>query len=161
MKDVYRLASHLVRDADKAADATQETFLQAWKAFDRFQPGTNCKAWMFTILVNVIRQQRRQSAKWITISDEEIQGHHLTSAQPLPDRLTDEDILSALGEVPEGYREVLLLVDVQEFSYKEAAGVLGIPIGTVMSRLSRGRTLLRDRLSTVAELYGIRKVVNA
>ena len=74
---------------------------------------------------------------------------------PLPDHITDEEMLAALSEVPQDFRAVVLLMDVEEFSYKEAAGILNVPIGTVMSRLSRGRKLLRDRLAGVARSYGI------
>lgn len=74
---------------------------------------------------------------------------------PIPERITDEEMLAALADVPHDYRAVVLLIDVEEFSYKEASGILSVPIGTVMSRLSRGRRLLRERLAGVAESYGI------
>lgn len=76
---------------------------------------------------------------------------------PIPEHITDEEVLAALAEVPQDYRAVVLLVDVEEFSYKDAAGILGAPIGTVMSRLSRGRRALRERLAGMAKSYGIGK----
>jgi RNA polymerase sigma-70 factor (ECF subfamily) len=74
---------------------------------------------------------------------------------PLPEQITDEEMLAALTEVPQEFRAVVLLIDVEEFSYKEAAGILNVPIGTVMSRLSRGRRLLREKLVDLAQAYGI------
>jgi RNA polymerase sigma-70 factor (ECF subfamily) len=79
------------------------------------------------------------------------------STAPVPERLTDEEILAAIDRVPPDFRAVVLLVDVEEFSYKETSGILRVPIGTVMSRLSRGRKLLREQLEELAQSYGIRK----
>ena len=91
------------------------------------------------------------------IKDSEEVIEHLpgTAHVPLPESITDEEILAALSAVPQDYRAIVLLVDVEEFSYKEAAGILDVPIGTVMSRLSRGRKLLRERLADLARSYGI------
>ena len=158
LSDIYRTATRLLSDSTKAEDVLQEVYLQAWKSFDRFETGTNCSAWLFKILFNTLHHYRR---KWFNIrivkdSEELIQT--AASAPPVPEQITDDEILAALATVPEDFRSVVLLVDVEEFSYKESAGILNIPIGTVMSRLSRGRKLLRQRLAGVARSYGIGNV---
>jgi RNA polymerase sigma-70 factor (ECF subfamily) len=91
---------------------------------------------------------------------EEFIEANLTAREPVPDHLTDSDILAALDAIPTDFRAVVLMVDVEEFEYKEAAEILGIPIGTVMSRLSRGRKLLREQLANVARSYGIGKTAS-
>jgi len=146
LKHLYQTAAHVIGDRTEAEDLVQQTYLQAWKAFDRFQPGTNCRAWLFQILFNVIRHHRRGWFSRRVLVDCDFFEDVLPAEDPIPDTLTDEEVLSALDCVPQSFREVLLLVDVQEFSYKEAAETLNIPIGTVMSRLSRGRDLLRNQL---------------
>ena len=146
--DLYRTAVRVIGDRETAEDLVQETYLEAWKSFRRFQPGTNCRAWLFKILFHVIHHHRR---KWFrfkfTGEDEAMLEQTLVYDPPIPQDITDEDMLAALDRVPQNYREVLLLADVQEFSYKEVADTLNIPIGTVMSRLSRGRAVLRTQLS--------------
>lgn len=155
MDDLFRAATRLLSDHSKASDAVQETYLIAWKSFDRYEQGTNCRAWLFQILFNVVRHERRKWFKWITGKEEDLAQSQVAAPAPVPDALTDGDILAALDKLPIQFREVLLVVDVQEFSYKEAAGILRVKIGTVMSRLSRARGLLRDQLVIVAESYGI------
>lgn len=149
--DLCRTAHRVIGDRSQAEDLVQETYLQAWKSFHRFEPGTNCRAWLFKILFHVIHHHRRKwfSAKFVQ-EGEELLEETLVYEPPVPETLTDEDILVALDRVPEHFREVLLLVDVQEFSYKETAEMLKLPIGTIMSRLSRGRNLLRIQLSQPA-----------
>ena len=153
--DLYRTAMRLLRDASKASDAVQETYLLAWKSFDKYERGTNCRAWLFQILFNVVRHQRRDWFKWITGRDEDLAGLARAAPYPVPESLSDNDILTALDSLPVPFRDAVLLVDVQEFAYKEASGILNIPIGTVMSRLSRGRALLRAQLADTARAYGI------
>ena|SRR5437868_5491688 len=155
MDDLFRAAVRMVGDHSKASDAVQDTYVLAWKTFDRYQPGTNCRAWLFQILFNVVRHERRSWFKWVTGKEEDVAQSQLTAMEPIPDRLTDRDILAAIDSLPIQFREVLLLVDVEEFSYKEASEILKAPIGTVMSRLNRGRTLLRGQLADVARSYGI------
>ena len=157
MNDLFRTAARLLGDGGKAEDVVQEAYLQAWKSFDRFQPGTNCRAWLFQILFHSIHHYRRRwlSFRWVSESEEPLDT--IAGAEPVPDVLTDEEILSALDKIPADFRAVLVLADVEEFSYKEVANILKIPIGTVMSRLSRGRKLLRYQLSGVAQAYGIGK----
>ena len=154
-KDLYRAALRLLQDTGKAGDAVQETFLLAWKSFDRYARGSNCKAWLFQILFNVVRHERRAWFKWITGREEDAAGSVLVAREPVASDLADQDILAALDRLPLQFREVLLLVDVEEFSYKEAGEMLRTPIGTVMSRLSRGRAILRQQLGEVARSYGI------
>jgi RNA polymerase sigma-70 factor, ECF subfamily len=156
LNDIYRTSRHLLGNPTAAEDVVQDVYLAAWKSFDRFEPGTNCRAWLFRILFHSLHHYRR---KWLNsreISDaEEIIGKaQARPAEPQPE-IRDEDMLAALGAIAGEYREVVLLVDVEEFSYKDAAAILAVPPGTVMSRLSRGRRLLRERLSGVAQSYGI------
>lgn len=161
MNDLYRAAARLLGDRAEAEDVVQEVFLTAWKSFHRFQPGTNCRAWLFKILIFSIYHHRRRSLRFPLLSDrEESLVHGLRYAPPAPEQLTDGEILAALGRVPPDFRAVILLADVEEFSYKEAATILNIPIGTVMSRLSRGRRLLREQLADVARSYGIGKTTD-
>jgi len=156
LNDLYRTAVHLVRDRTEAHDLVQEAYLQAWKAFHRFEPGTNCRAWLFKILINEVRHYRRRWFNNKTVAEPE-QSFEETLAfePPIPDDIQDEDVLAALDEIPREFREVVLLSDVQEFSYKEIAEMLGIPVGTVMSRLSRGRKQLRVKLASYANATGV------
>lgn len=158
LNDIYRTAARLLADSAKADDVVQDVYLQAWKSFDRFEVGTNCRAWLYKILFHVMHHHRRKwfNSRVVKESEEflEIAAAH---EAPIPEHLTDAEILAALDRVPPDFRAVVLLVDVEEFSYKEASGVLGVPIGTVMSRLSRGRKLLREQLEATAQSYGIGK----
>ena len=156
MNDLYRAACSMLRNREDAEDVLQEMYLRAWRAFESFTPGTNCKAWLFKILFNVIRNHRR---KWFnkfvfTTEPEELEGTMVYQA-PVAEKLSDEEILTAFEKLPGQFAEVVLLADVYEFSYKEVHETLNIPIGTVMSRLSRGRHLLRTHLtgSTVAATF--------
>lgn len=155
MDDLFRSAVRLLGDQSKASDAVQDTYVLAWQSFHRYQAGTNCRAWLFQILFNVVRQERRTRFKWLTGAEEDVAQSQITAPQPIPNTLTDREILGAVDSLPVQFREVLLLVDVEEFSYKETSEILKVPIGTVMSRLSRGRGLLRDELADVARSYGI------
>ena len=158
LDDLYRTATRLLADSTKADDVVQDVYLQAWKSFDRFEVGTNCRAWLYKILFHVVHHHRR---KWFNVrmvkDSEEILDQVAVSSDPILEHLTDEEILCALDRVPHDFRAVVLLVDVDEFSYKEASAILNVPIGTVMSRLSRGRKLLREQLAETAQSYGIGK----
>src|SRR6266566_8529432 len=145
--DLFRAAVRLVGDRSKAGDAVQDTYLLAWKTFRRYQQGTNCRAWLFQILFNVVRHERRNWFKWLTGKEEDLAEAQLVAPAPIPDTLTDGNILAALDKLPAQFREALLLVDVEEFSYKEASEILQVPIGTIMSRLNRARGLLRNQLT--------------
>ena len=156
LHDLFRTATRLVGDRARAEDVVQDVYLQAWKSFDRFTPGTNCRAWLFKILLNTLHHYRRKWFKVRFMKDEEGDLENTVQyAPPVPEKLTDEEVLSALDRVPVEFRTVVVLADVEEFSYKEIAHMLEIPIGTVMSRLSRGRKLLRELLGGMARSYGI------
>jgi RNA polymerase sigma-70 factor, ECF subfamily len=156
MNDIYRTAARLLGNGAGADDVVQDVYLQAWKCFDQFEIGTNCRAWLFKILFHTIHHYRR---KWLNIrmvkDSEDILEQVPAACAPLPEQITDEEMIAALADVPQDFRAAVLLIDVEEFTYKEAAGILNVPIGTVMSRLSRGRKALRERLAGVAESYGI------
>jgi RNA polymerase sigma-70 factor (ECF subfamily) len=145
MQELYRTAVAMLRDRIQAQDIVQETYLRAWKAFSSFTPGTNCRAWLFKILLREISHHRR---RWFNRS--QFCGPEaldlLVYKEPQSEDLTDEEILSTLRKLPAGFAEVVLLADVHDFTYKEIQEVLNIPIGTVMSRLSRGRSLMRSYL---------------
>jgi len=158
LADLYRSASLLVQNSPEAEDLVQEVYLEAWKSFHRFEPGTNCRAWLFKILFHRLHHLRRRlikTSKWEAFATPADEGN-LMAEPPIPQEIQDDDILRALESVPLEFREVVLMADVEEFSYKEIAATLKIPLGTVMSRLSRARKLLRQELAEVAGLYGIR-----
>lgn len=156
LNDLFRTALRVIGEKAGAEDVVQETYLQAWKSFDRFEPGTNCRAWLYRILFHCIQHQRRKLLRF-PAADNASDLLDTVAARPEPalGTLSDAQILEALDRLPPDFRAVVLLADVEEFAYKEVAGVLGIPLGTVMSRLSRGRKLLRQALLEVAKIYGI------
>jgi len=156
--DLFRTAVRLVMDRAEAEDLLQEVYMQAWKSFERYEPGTNCRAWLYKILFNKLNHQRRRKfsqGRWLQ-ADDALLAETVAYEQPVAHDLTDEEVLGAHDRLPANFREVVLLADVEEFSYKEVAEVLGVPIGTVMSRLSRGRKQLRETLAGVAGQYGIK-----
>jgi len=156
LSDIFRTAARILGDHARAEDLAQEAYLQAWKSFGRFEPGTNCRAWLFKILFHCINHHRRKWFRFPLLKEtEEFIEANLPQRDVIPEQLTDEDILAALDRIPAEFRAVILMVDVEEFGYKDAADILSIPIGTVMSRLSRGRKLLREQLGDVAQSYGI------
>jgi RNA polymerase sigma-70 factor, ECF subfamily len=156
LNELYQTAVHLVRDRTEAQDVVQNVYFNAWKSFHRFEPGTNCRAWLFKILFNEIRHYRR---KWFTNriipNDERSLEETVAYEPPIAKEIKDEDVLAALDEIPGEFREVVLLADVHEFAYKEIAQTLNVPVGTVMSRLSRGRKHLRSKLADYAKDHGI------
>jgi RNA polymerase sigma-70 factor, ECF subfamily len=156
LNDIFRTASRVLGDRSRAEDVAQEVYLQAWKSFHRFEAGTNCRAWLFKILFHCVNHHRRKWFRFPLLKEtEEFLEANLPAAEPIPEHLTDADILAALDRIPADFRSVILMVDVEEFAYKDAAEILSIPIGTVMSRLSRARKLLREQLAAVAQAYGI------
>jgi len=158
LHDLYRTALRVIGEKGHADDIVQEVYLQAWLSFERFEPGTNCRAWLYKILFHTVSHHRRKWFRMTLLKDtQEFLEANLVQPESVSEQVTDADILRALDEVPADYRSVVLLVDVEEFAYKEVAEILGIPIGTVMSRLSRGRAQLRKRLVKVARSYGIGK----
>lgn len=151
---LYRTAVRLTRNPADAEDLVQETFLKAFRASSRFERGTNLRAWLFTILMNGFRNRRRDSARDVVDVDSEVveraEGRPEQSATPeqqlLRDTL-DADLQRALDALPDAFRQAVWLRDVEEFSYADIAVMLGVPAGTVMSRISRGRRLLYERLA--------------
>jgi RNA polymerase sigma-70 factor (ECF subfamily) len=166
MDHLYSTALHLSRDPDQAADLLQETYLRAYRSWHQFTPGTNCKAWLLTILYNAFRNRYRadRSAPPLVELDEVA---HVRDADPsvtivaddpvdlLSMQVLDSDVEAALRALPQEYRTAVILVDVQELTYEEAAVVVGSPVGTIRSRLSRGRTLLQRALHAYAQERGL------
>lgn len=149
---LLRAANRLGRDFQDGEDIVQETYLRAWKYFDSFDSGTNCRAWLFGIMFNVIRARRGKQAKRPEIplmEDEsaEYQRSNVLTFDPLK-QIEGREVLEAASKLSEDHRAVLGLIVVEEFSYQEAATVLEVPVGTVMSRLHRARLELRRRLIT-------------
>lgn len=147
LDDLFRTAASIMRSRNEAEDIVQETYFQAWKSFDRFTPGTNCRAWLFRVLFHVIAHHRRKWFKSFIVNDPGLLEQSAVYSAPIPENLTDEEIINAFRRIPQHYAEVVMLADVHEFSYKEIQDTLGIPVGTVMSRLSRGRQMLRKQLA--------------
>jgi len=145
---LFRVAMWLERDRQDAEDLVQETMIQALKSFHRFASGTNCSAWLVAILHHVRSNRRRASSRRGEVQDVDDRIAETVPFVPaIPQRVTDEDMLNALRAIPEPHQAVILLCDVEDMTYKEIAHALSIPIGTVMSRLHRGRALLRKQLS--------------
>ncbi len=156
MADVFRVANYLARDCEEAEDLTQETFIQALKSFHRYTPDTNCRAWLVTILYHLNSKRKYKLGRLKLVEDVEEQiAQTVAFVPPIPENLKDEEILQALERLPQAFRDAVVLSDVEEFSYKEVAELLQVPIGTVMSRLSRGRKLLRLQLTDYARNFGI------
>jgi RNA polymerase sigma-70 factor (ECF subfamily) len=154
---LYRTALRLTRVPADAEDLVQDTYLRAFRAADRFEPGTNLRAWLFTILHNVAKNRVRDRARdMVTVDSDAVElaadaPGPLTPVAETPEtRLIGEtlapELQSAIDALPEAYRQAVWLRDVEEFTYAEIADILAVPIGTVMSRISRGRRLLFEQL---------------
>jgi RNA polymerase sigma-70 factor, ECF subfamily len=162
---LYRTALRLTRVPADAEDLVQETYLKAFRAADRFEPGTNLRAWLFTILHNTARNRARDRAReGVTVDSEAVDqaadgpSYGLTGRIETPEALLLKDSLTpelqtAVDELPEAFRQAVWLRDVEEFSYAEIASMLNIPVGTVMSRISRGRRLLFERLQHLKPVH--------
>jgi RNA polymerase sigma-70 factor, ECF subfamily len=158
---VYRVARHLVGTREEAEDLVQETYARAFRSWRSFQPGTNLRAWLLRILTNLNidrgrRAQRAPDTQPLEEGDyflynklEESAGRPLEEEQVV-ERLSQDNVVSALSSVPHDFRDVLVLVDIGDFSYADAAQILDIPIGTVMSRLHRARRILKQELAEKA-----------
>jgi RNA polymerase sigma-70 factor (ECF subfamily) len=151
---LYSAALRLTRNPDDAKDLLQETILRAFRCFHQFAPGTNCRAWMLTILYNNFRNICRRGRHERSAEDSEIERELDARVPPgdpalcnpedlLATRMAGRRIEAALNTLPPEFREALLLVDVQDLNYQEVAIVLDVPLGTVKSRVSRGRALMR------------------
>ena len=155
LEPLFATAMRLTRNRTDAEDLVQDTFVKALRFSDRFAAGTNLKAWLYTILLNTWRNRRRDASRAAVDVDSprvEEAATDGTAAQETPEQILlratlRDDLQDALDALPEAFREAVWLRDVEEFTYAEIAEMLGIPIGTVMSRISRGRRLLFERLS--------------
>lgn len=155
--ELLRVASRLCGSADAGEDLLQETYLQAWRSFHRFEPGTNCRAWLYKILLFTYAAQKRQRARRPFLVDLDAAGETALGVDvPTPDTLTKEAVKAAFDQLPEHFRTPVLLVDVEGLTYREAAEAMDVPIGTIMSRLSRGRALLRVELARHAPESAVR-----
>jgi RNA polymerase sigma-70 factor (ECF subfamily) len=164
---LYSAAFYLCGDRDHAADLVQETFLRAFRFFHQFEPGTNCRAWLLTILHNTFRNQRRageRERRQLDIDDPgaareatEASGIDSDPQSLVLAEFMDQEIVQALGELPEEFRSAVVAIDLQELTYEEGARALGCPVGTIRSRLSRGRHLLERKLASYASERGIVK----
>jgi RNA polymerase sigma-70 factor, ECF subfamily len=162
LDSLYRAALRLTRVPADAEDLVQETYLKAFRAVDRFEPGTNLRAWLFTILHNTALNRARDRSRAAVSVDSDIvdraadappPGGTSAGAAETPESLLIRDTLApelqaAIDALPAAFRQAVWLRDVEEFSYAEIAGMLSIPIGTVMSRISRGRRLLYEALKS-------------
>lgn len=164
MEDVYRFALSLTRDAADAEDVVQETFLRAYRSWHTFQLGSDCRRWLFTICRNAFLRTRERDRFEVELEDGDAEALaavrvHQQMMQDGTDRiLTRLDLgpalARALDELEEPFRSAVVLVDLEDQSYETAAQVLGVPIGTVRSRLFRGRRQLQERLMTYARDAG-------
>lgn len=167
-RPLYGLALRLTRSPSDAEDLVQETFLRAFRFSERFEPGTNLKAWLFRILTNTFINKYRRQAKERElvegVEQEAVRQQLVPTDSALPfvdpenalvDRFMSDEVAAALEQVPIDFRTVVLLADVHDFSYKEIALMLDCPVGTVMSRLYRGRRILQQILFAYAVEQGI------
>lgn len=170
LRRVYNVALRLARRPEDASDLVQETYLRAYRGFDRFQAGTNCKSWLLTILysvfVNKYRKQKREGQR-VPVEDLEDGFHRALATETAEVEWSalraanldspGEEVAKALAELPESFRVAVLLVDVEELSYEEAAAALHCPVGTLRSRLFRARKLLFMALTDYARRAGYLK----
>ena len=171
LDSLYGAALRMTRNPADAEDLVQETMLRAYRAFDRFEAGTNLKAWLFRIMTNAyINQYRKRQREPVKVPTDELEefdlyqeikshdpAYEATPETIVLDSLVDSDIIEALDDLPEQFRLAVILSDVEDFSYAEMAEIMDVPMGTVMSRLHRGRKALQKRLWELARDRGIVK----
>ncbi len=160
---LYAVALRLTRNEADAEDLVQDTYLKALRSSGQFEAGTNLRGWLFTILHNTFLNQRRDRGRSPIDADSEVveQAPDTGAAATNPEELLlrdtlDADLKTALDSLPAPYREAVWLRDVEQFSYGEIAGIVGVPLGTVMSRISRGRRALYEDLVARSEAYARR-----
>jgi RNA polymerase sigma-70 factor (ECF subfamily) len=158
---LYGTALRLTRRPADAEDLVQDTYLKAFRAASQFERGTNLKAWLFTILHNTFRNMRRHDVRNpVDVDSETVErASDLLALDQTPEQLLtratlDADLQAALDALPDAFRQAVWLRDVEEFSYAEIARIIGSPIGTVMSRISRGRRMLYERLAAARAASG-------
>ena len=163
--DVYRFALSLTRDEADADDVVQDTFLRAFRSWHTYLPGSDCRRWLFTICRNVFLRSRERSRPTVELESSEVDAiaieSYFADAQDQSDDMfarldLQPAIRRALARVPEPFRSTLVIVDVEDQSYESAAEALGVPIGTVRSRLFRGRRLMQEYLLNYAADAGLR-----
>jgi RNA polymerase sigma-70 factor (ECF subfamily) len=163
---LYDGARYMTRGGDEAQDLVQETLLKAFRFWDRYQQGTNCKAWLFRILTNTFINGTRKRRPMAGILDEVdsserafesygAAGFYQSPETQAASRMVPERVTRAIEELPESFRVPVILADLQDFSYKEIAEILDCPVGTVMSRLHRGRQRLQEQLFDHAVEMGV------
>jgi RNA polymerase sigma-70 factor (ECF subfamily) len=155
--DAYRVARRLTQSAAEAEDLVQEAYVRAFRSWEQYRPGTNLRAWLLRIVHNLAIDASRKRARTPQTEPVEEGDYYLYNrlgATQAPDeseaaleRLSQGNVVSALAALPHQYRDTVVLVDLAEFSYQDAADILDVPIGTVMSRLHRGRRMLKTRLA--------------
>jgi RNA polymerase sigma-70 factor, ECF subfamily len=158
LDSLFTTALYLTRNQDEANDLCQETMLRAYRSFHQFASGTNCRAWLLTILHNLLRTHRsRAKPEHLSATVEDFEraieteslrssSWHTNPEAIVTKRTFERSVQTALQDLPTDFKAALILVDLQDMTYKEAAGVLDVPIGTVRSRVSRGRALMRQTL---------------
>ncbi len=164
LDDVYRFALSLTRDASDADDVVQETFLRAYRSWHTFQPGSDARRWLFTITRNVFLRTRERERRHVEVEDGDLESLSTFAAHTDMVRDCSDQILSridlgpalrrALDELDEPFKSAVMLVDLEDQSYEAASQILGVPIGTVRSRLFRGRRILPEKLHTYARDAG-------
>jgi len=174
MDAVFRFALRLAGSEDEANDVVQDTFLRAYRSWDQYTPGTNCKSWLFTICRNVFLRKRERRQRHDEIVKEQAQedpkaiSREATVFMQSKDRdpegeffrsIVDEEILRAIDELPDEYRTAVVLSDLEAMTYKEVAEIMEVPVGTVKSRLFRGRRELQEKLHGYAVEMGYLKAV--
>lgn len=165
LPQVARFARTLARDPSDAEDLVQETFLRAYDAWATYTPGTGCKSWLFTICRNIYLRELRRGARMLATDDPEGEAmasaglYHYAVERGLDTMFDRVDlgpaVRQAIAALPDEYRDVLVLVDIQDCAYTDAAAVLGVPLGTIRSRLFRARRLLQQSLLAFAEDAGL------
>ncbi len=166
MNQLYAAAMRYTKNPEDAQDLVQDTYIKAYNSFHQFEPGPNLKAWLYRVLTTTFINTYRKDQRRPQTSDSELEDWQIAEASShtsdqgkstedvVLENLPDSDIKNALAEIPEEFRMAVYLADVEGFSYKEIAEIVGVPAGTVMSRLHRGRKQLREKLTDYARERG-------